>query len=60
MESFPHLRPIFCLEHVYTSQLPCAKICRTAKYRNASRSSKNLMVLKQLGTVRKDLIDLLA
>jgi len=36
------------------------KICKTVEYSNASRSSKNLMVLMQLGGVRKDLTDLLA
>jgi len=49
-----------CWEHVYILQLSCMKICRTAEYLNASRSSKNLLVPIQLGAVRKDLTDLLA
>jgi len=48
--TFPALAAIFCLlwtihcswEHVYISQLPCTKICRTAEYKNVSRNSKNL------------------
>jgi len=36
------------------------KICRTLEYRNALRSSKNLLGLIQLDAVHKDLIDLLA
>jgi len=35
-------------------------ICRTVEYGNTSRSSKNILVLIQLGAVRKDLTDLLA
>jgi len=47
-------------EHVYISQLSCVKIYRTAEYRHALRSSKNLLILLQLGAARKDLTDLLA
>jgi len=41
-------------EQVFISELPCTNICRTAEYRNASRSSENLLVLIQLDAVRKD------
>ena len=60
--TFPALAAIFfCLlwttrcswKYVCISQLPFVKICRTAEYRNASRSSKNLLVLIHQGAVRR-------